>query len=294
MDVKPLLEDLNAALIAFEQDDYQNMNIFANRIMSDAAILPDNKFLIFGFLLKDLAIEMMQLAAMKEPSAIATAKAHASMFVSKVKEHCARDGFAEDEIWDQFVVLSENIRKFHLTPAEEKAYTNNEDFTHEIARRLLDYLQKERGSLLDRKNLFLKGILNELGRTYRVHGARKTEIFLLSLLSALDRFYDYVFYECESPDGSVTQEKIKEIVFPHIDQILQVFVTDSDKTAKVDGLLCELIIKWRLAFIRNMELQVQRVLRVPVEKGVRLPEETKKRISEAVTKALEVKEKTKR
>ena len=286
----PLQEDLRAALLALEEDDYENMNIFANRVMSDATITSDNRFLLIGFFLKDVAIEMMELTSEKKATALATAKAHVNMFAAKMKEHTTTKDFAPDELWKEYVALSDALRKFHFTPFEEKAYNDHKDFTHKTALWLLELLTKDRDALLARKNLFLKGILNELGRTYRVHGADKSEIMLLSLLTAFDRFHDYVVIECEAPDGSLHEDKMKERIFPYVDQISEAIHSADD--TKVSSLLCDLIVKWRLAFIRYME--IQRVVRVPVEKGVQIPEETKKKISEAVTKALEVKEKSKK
>jgi len=286
---KSLLEDLNVTALALEQDDYDNMNIFANRIMSDATIVSDNKLLLIGFFLKDVATEMMELTATKKASALATAKTHASAFVSKMKELAKQKDFEEKEMWKAYVDFSDDIRKFHLMPAEEKSYADDTGFTREVATWLLKRLHEEQDNLLERKNQFLKGILNELGRTYRVHGAEEREIVLLSLLTALDRFYDYVRFACEAPDGSLDAEKIKERLFPYIDRTLQAMETV--ETTKIDALLCELVVKWREAFIRYMD--IRRIVRVPVEKGVQLPEETKKRITEAVTKALDVKERTK-
>jgi hypothetical protein len=283
------LEDINAAVFALEQDDYENMNIFANRLMSNATIESDNKFLLIGFFLKDVAAEMMELGAAKVPTALATAKARMTMFVSKMKEHANRKDFAENEIWDEYVKHSDAVRKFHFTPAEEKSYSDHKDFTRMVGSWVIERLRSDRNVLLEPKNLFLKGLSNELARCYRMHGAARREIVLLCLLTAIDRFYDYVLVECEGPNGSLNQDKVKEGVFPYLDQICD--VVENEDLSKTDSLLTQLIINWRLAFVRYMERV--RVVRATVEKGVQLPEQMKKKIGEAVTKALDVKEKTK-
>lgn len=280
------LEDIDASLLALEQDDYVMANILANRLMSNATILSDQKFLLIGFFLKDVAQEMIEFEAAKTPTALATAKAHMTMFATKMKEQATRKDFAQDEIWKEYVVLSDAIRKFHFTAAEEKSYSDHKDFTKSMGTWVLKMLLSDRNVLLAPKNQFLKGLSNELGRSYRMHGAERRELVLLSLLIALDRYYDYVVLECEAPDGSLNQDKIKEMVFPYVDQIPQAV----EDVGKADGLISELIVKWRLAFVHYME---RRLVRATVEKGVQLPEEMKKKIGDAVTKALEVKEKTK-
>jgi hypothetical protein len=285
----PLLEDINAAMFALEQDDYQNMNIFANRVMSNATIESDNKFLLIGFFLKDVAVEMTELGAAKVPTALATAKARMTMFASKMKEHANRKDFAEDEIWKEYVNHSDAVRKFHFTVAEEKSYSDHKDFTRKVGSWVIEMLKNDRNVLLEPKNLFLKGLSNELARSYRMHGADRREIVLLSLLTAIDRFYDYVLLELEGPDGSLNQDRVKADVFPYLDQICQ--VVEAEDLSKTDNLMAQLIIQWRLRFVRYMERV--RVVRATVEKGVQLPEEMKKKIGEAVTKALDVKEKTK-
>lgn len=289
---KALRQDLNAIVLALEEDDYENTNVFSNRLMSDAAILNDHKHLLIGFFSKDVAAEMMELTAMKQATALATAKAHARIFLSKMEYHADKESFAEEEIWNEYVVLSDKLRKYHLTPHEQKAYADDKEFTHEIAAWLLQYLRREQNLLLESKSQLLKGMLNELGRAYRVFGAEKSEIIFLSLLTALDRVFDYVRFAYQSPDGSINSETAKSEILPYLERILDIMQGKSVEITKVDVLLSELIIKWREAFINYLE--APRLVRVAVEKGVQLPEETKKRITEAVTKALEVKQKAKK
>jgi hypothetical protein len=287
-----LLQDLNAIILAFEGDDYENTNIFANRLMSDAAILGDRKHLLIGFFSKDVAAEMMELTATKKATALATAKAHATMFLSKMNDHAKKQAFDEEGIWNEYVILSDRLRKFHLTPHEEKAYSDDKKFTHEVATWLRQYLMEKQNLLFERKSRLLKGVLNELGRVYRVFGAEKPEVIFLSLVTALDRVCDYVRFAYRSPDGSIGSEVAKSEILPYPARISALMQGQPIDVAAVDLLLSELIVKWREAFINYLE--VPHVVRVPVEKGVQLPEETKKRIAEAVTKALEVKQKAKK
>ncbi len=289
---RALQEDLKAIILALEGDDFENTNIFANRLMSDAAILNDHKHLLIGFFSKDVAAEMMELTAMKPATALATAKAHATMFLSKMKDHANKEGFAEDEIWKEYVKLSDNLRKFHLTPHEEKAYAENKEFTRKVADWLLEYLRKEQKRLLEPRSQLLKGILNELGRTCRVHGAEEQEIIFFSLLMAFDRVYDYVRFAHQTADDSIDSESAKRELTPYLDRIFDVMKAQPIEIVKIDELLSELIIRWREAFVNYLE--VPHLVKVPVQKGIELPEETRKRIAEAVTKALEVKQKAKK
>jgi hypothetical protein len=287
-----LQQDLKAIVLALGEDDFENTNIFANRLMSDATILNDHKHLLIGFFSKDVAAEMMELAAMKQATALATAKAHVTMFLSRMEQLANKEDFAQQEIWDEYVVVADKLRRYHLTQHEQKAYADNKEFTHKIAAWLLQHLRREQNLLLKNRSQLLKGILNELSRTYRVFGAEKPEIVLLSLLTALDRVCDYVRFASQFPDESIKSESAKSAILPYVERILDIMQAEPVDINKVDVLLSELIIKWREAFINYLELPP--VVAVPVEKGVKLPEETKKRITEAVTKALEAKQKAKK
>lgn len=286
----PLLEDLKALHLACEQDDYENMNIFANRVMSNAIVEDNGKFLVIGFLLKDAAIEMMELTARKQASALATAKALVMKFVEKMDQLARSEDFKEDEIWSEYVDLSERIRKFHLLPIEEKSYSDHHEFTRKVTEWILEHVEKNREILLESRNQLLTGALNELGRVYRIHGADKREIIILSLFTALDRVYDYARF-ASVRGADLDAERVQEATFPYLDRIIAIARTEP-RIEDVDALLCELVTKWREAFIRYMELRPRPG--IAVEKGIQLPEETKKRITEAVTKALEAKEKAKK
>jgi hypothetical protein len=289
---RALQQDLKAIILALDEDDFENTNIFANRLMSDATIVGDKKHLLIGFFSKDVAAEMMELRAMKKATALATAKAHAAMFLSKMNDYSKMQAFEEQEIWNEYVVLSDKLRKFHLTSNEEKAYDDDKEFTHKIAAWLQEHLRKERDVLVESKGQLLKGTLSELGRAYRLFGAEKPEIILLSLLMALDRVSDYVRFAHQSPDGIINSENAKAELHPYLDRILEIMQAKSMEITKVNELLSELIVKWREAFINYLD--VPHFVKVPVEKGVQLPEETKKKITEAVTKALEVRQKAKK
>ena len=53
--LKAVSQDIKAAIMAFEQEDYDLMTIFANRIMSDALFVDDRKLALHGFFLRHIA-----------------------------------------------------------------------------------------------------------------------------------------------------------------------------------------------------------------------------------------------
>jgi hypothetical protein len=282
----PLQADFKAIQRSCADDDFDNMNVFANRLMSNAVIESDRKFLLIGFFLKDSAIEMLQLRAATKNSAVSTAKTLVLGFVQKLDDLSRQRDFDEEAMWDEYVGMSDRMRAFHLLPVEEKAYSANKEFTKKVANWMLSYLKTNQAVLLEPKNRLLKGCLNEIIRVYRVHGAAKREIIIWSLLTALDRFYDYVRFT-SLKGAELDTKKIQDVVFPYVEKICN-FVSHEIQIKDVDDILCELITRWRQAFVNYMELR--EIAGITVERGVQLPEETKAKITEAITRSLEPKE----
>jgi hypothetical protein len=282
----PMQEDLKSVQRSCEADDFENMNVFANRMMSNAVIESDRKFMLIGFLLKDSAIEMLQLRGAAKDGAISTAKSLVTRFAQNLDDLSRRADFDEEAMWNEYVDLSERIRRFHLLPVEEKAYSANREFTRKVANWMLDHLTSNQELLLEPKSRLLKGCLNEIGRAYRVHGADRREIVIFSLLTALDRVYSYARF-AYLKGTELDTRRMQDTIFPYLDRISKV-VSGEIQAKTVDDILCELIAKWREAFVNYMELR--EVSGMAVERGVQLPEETKKKITEAITSSLEPKE----
>ena len=281
-------QDIAAAIRALDKDDFENMNIFANRAMANAIFGPDKNILLLGFFLKDVALELMNLrAAKKKPTAVTTAKVLASSFVDKLKVLAQKKDFQEAEAWALYLDFSNKIRKYTMMEIEEQVYKDSTEFMRVATNWIIQHLDKNRDVLLEPSNQFLTGILNELGRIYKIHGVDLRELYVLCLLIALDRVYDYVEMESRMSDGRLDEKKIRDRVFPFIDRIVTIFKDEKREpaAAEVDEVLYELIYKWREAFIHYMEVRPAPGL--VAERGVQLPEETRKKISEAISKALE-------
>jgi hypothetical protein len=279
---KVIGEDLKAALGAFRDDDFGNVNVFANRIMSNAIFGENQKIFLPGFFLKDVAFTFGLLKARKTPMPFATAKAHGFSYVENLGKSLT--SLDEEQLWKDFHEFNDKIRKFEMTTWEEKSYSDNPKFTNESFRWLLSYLNSHKEILSDPRNFLLKGIINETVRIYRVHSATLNDTVLLCLMIALDRNYDYMCKVWDRPDARIIDErKLKELILPSIDQI----VAMGNKELKIneaDALLWNLVKTWRELFIQFGELLPPGVA---LQKGIELPEDLKKKLTESITKTLE-------
>jgi len=276
-------EDIKAATKAFEENDFDNMNIFANRAMANAIMGPTPKYVLHGFFLKDVSM-IYRILNLRKIEAFETAKAHGRDYIKSLPTY--RD-FDERKAWEDFYRFNNKIRKFMMDKYEENTYNENLRFSDDALQWMMQYLLNNDQTLLNPNNRLLRGLLNEIARIFRVHGGSLRMDIAASLIEALDRCYDYINVYKESKSNRF-EEKVKEEIIPYLKRIANVVLTPkSDEEidiSAVDTILWELVKKWREFFIQYMELPRAEI---PVERAVRIPEEAKKKISESLTKALE-------
>lgn len=277
---KVILEDLTAAIEAFKKDSFYHVNVFANRIMSDATFT-DSKFFLTGFFLKDLATTFGKLKTEEKATSYSTAKSHGFKFAELLKDSLS--SFDEEKLWKEYQKFYNTIRKFEMDEFEEKSYSDNKDFAKETFSWLFEYIKTNKEILVDPQNLLFKGVYSEMERIFRVHSANLPEIVLMSLIQALSRYYDYFRRIHLKPDGHIDEEKVKTEIFPLVEQIEKACYPKLDFSA-VNSTLWALVKGWRCFFMQRMELLP---LTVRYQKGIEMPTELKEKLSETMTKILE-------
>jgi hypothetical protein len=281
---KAIAEDFKVTFEAFKNDSFDRMNIYSNRMMSNAIFGNDPKIFLPGFFLKDVAFTYGVLKARESPTAFSTAKAHGMVFVENLGKLLS--SLDEEKLWKEFHDFNDKTRKFDLDDLEEKSYSDNVDFTKMSFSWLLAFLSSNRDLLLDPHNFLLKGIISEMVRIYKVHSGSLSETILIYLIEALDRNYDYICRISGRPDVRfINEEKVKKETLPFIDKIAKVY-TPEPKVSEADSILWELVKSWREMFIRYLELPPPGYA---FQRGIELPEELKKKLAEGITKALEKK-----
>ncbi|MDH5461166.1 MAG: hypothetical protein OEZ29_01630 [Candidatus Bathyarchaeota archaeon] len=283
---RAIKEDVKAALEAFKNDSFGAMNTLSNRIMANAIFDSDKKLILPGFFLKDVAFVFGTLKIREKATAFSTAKSYGFKYVKEI-DKLVTDPIDDDKLWKGFHDFHRNIRKFQMSDFEEASYSENIEFTKKAFNWLLDYMDKEKNVLFEANNLFLDGIINEMSRILRVHSGELTDIFALSLIRALERYYDYFRRKYTIPSKGVDQKRVINEIFPFIGKIRSIY-TEKKGASEVGEILWELVKGWREFFIQYMELPTARLrLEKEVERGIELPAEVKKKLTESVTKTLE-------
>jgi len=277
-------QDIKTALIAFEDDNFDDMNIFANRSMANAIFGNHKKLILPGFFLKDIAIIYRDLKSRKEPTAFSTAKAVCSKYIKLLEEHIEDFSFDEKQLWEEFFKLFIDLREFRMNKYEYETHFEDLIFSRDAVKWLIEFLGNNREVLLELHSLLLRGIINEMDRIIRVHSGDLIEIYALSLITALDRFYAYFRIAYVAEEG-IDKETLKKTLFSYIEKIQSLLTGSEVQVSDVMIVLWDLVKDWREFFIRYMESLAPRP--VKVDKEIEISEETKKILTEGVTKALE-------
>jgi len=277
VDIYQVIEqDVKAAYSAFKNDDFTNMNIFANRIMANALLDKDPRLTLVGFFLKEIARIYGPIKARKGLSTFSTAKSLGDTYINSIN---LKADIAE--LWMQYHQFRNRIKEHRQDEYEKESYKENIEFTHLVFRWLIEKLSEERNMLFNPKNLFLRGILNEMDRIIRVHGVDLVDLYAWSLTKALQLYYNYMDYFSENE----RREVVEKSVFQYIDDINETMSKSKVAPQEVALLLQRIIADWRMQYIHFMERP--RLVSIERQEGVPITEETKKKISETVAKALE-------
>jgi len=274
--------DFTAAKAAFDSGDFQQMNIYSNRLMGNVLFGGPKLYVLPGFFMKNLALEFIRIGG--ESTIGQSLRPKADVFVSKLK-----DAFKEDidlaAVWKSYFDYNEGSRKLHMSEVERIMYKDNIAFTGEAIDHLLKEFLFDGSSLFLEGNLLLKGILIEADRLVRNHGVDETHAIMLCLLIALDRFYDYARTACTSPREGLNSEVLKGVLAPFVDRIRGFHEVKSEPPfSAATEILCDIVLEWRRYFIRYMELGKPSVAE---ESKVKLPIEARKKIGETIAQALQ-------
>ncbi len=283
---RAVLQDLDAAIAAFAKDRFDMMNIFANRLMANVVFGATPLLALAGFFAKDIAFTYGVLKRQGGDVAFSTAKSIGVAYLETLKSaiHCETPD--EDKLWRNYHDLRSKLRGFALSEFETGAYTDDEEFAKDSVGWLLKYLDGHKETLLNPNNVLLKGIPNEIDRVFRVHGGSLVVTYAVSLLVALDRYYQYLVLSFSSEGPPQAKSGIREVLFPLVDTITSLLLSDERiDSHRVDTLLWDLVKGWREFFIQFMDVQTRPGM--VVERGIELPEDAKRDLAQALTGALE-------
>lgn len=277
-----LKEDFGAAKAAFDNSDFHNLNICANRLMANVVFGDegDEKYMVPGYFLRIVATEFL---AIKDETVATTARQPAEHFIATI-ERAFTEELDLTTIWNGFFDYSDARRKLFVTPVERKIYKSNPSFT---ARGMLYLTNKFFNDpfLSSKDSILLRALLTEADRLIRNHAAEHKELVLYSLMRALDwldRYLPMAFADAEK-SGSI--ESVKGDILPYVER-MQVWYSGSEDLPyhNATKILCDLLLCWRNYFFRYMDRTKPSS---DEERRVELPGQVRQRIGDTIAQALQ-------
>ncbi len=288
LSLEMLTKNIEVATLSFRTDDFQTMNIIGNRIMSDSVFGETMDFSLFGFFIKQTALNYLNLRPVLSDPDFLDAKLVGEKYLDTLSS--TSRVIDKVQLWADFHESNIQIIQYSASDADKKIkeiYGDNPQITENVRHWLIELLSNEREILVNAKNNFIKGITNELQRVGLSYGYQVGETIIFSCLTALDRYYEYLMFSHTTENGEIDTETVNTIVFPYIDKIKQISSSSKMNYDDVTIFLSQLIKAWRECFIYYSELP-----RKVIEKPIELTKESKKKLSEVVSKALQKEIKT--
>lgn len=271
---KVVNEDVEAILSAFESDDFHLMNIFSNRLISDAVFSNNEASFIPGFFFKNVALTFQRLKYQKSDT-ISTAKSISRPILGDMKDLLKKGETEWGIYWAKYLEYHLRVKRFELNDIEVSIYSDNLEYTDLVFKWMIKFLEENMDLLKNDNNQLFSGILNEMDRVMRCHSGKIDHIVYSTLLRVLDNLYIYMLYV-----GDPETNKINE----YLDRYINEFKTESIDYNSTHKLLKDCLIEWRKYYIRYMDIAIQRR---QIQRGFKLPEEVEEKLTDSISKTLE-------
>ncbi len=276
-------KNIEVATLSFKTEEFQFMNILGNRIMSDSLFGNVKDFALFGFFVKQMALNYLNLKPRISESDFLDAKLVGEKYLETLSSVSKYADISKS--WADYHEFNIQIMQYSASDINKnikEIYGDNSNITENVRHWLMDFLVHDREILFERNNNFIKGIINEFQRVGLAYGYQVRDTIIFACLVALDRYYEYFIFKHTTENGLVDEEIVKTTLFPYLDEIKEFSSSSEVDYKEVTDLLWQLIKSWRECFIYYTELPYK-----TIQKPIELSKESKEKLSEAVSKALQ-------
>ncbi len=191
---------------------------------------------------------------------------------------------------DNPLVPWEALAKFHgsfwsdLRPKiEGESYSDNSEFVDEVIGWSLEVVRKSWQLLAKPAGSPLQGVVNEVSRVTKAHGANAHQLATFGLLQALTWYSDYASWQSRKQDDTLDSEAFVAILGPFVESVLDVVEKPSGEKQyeEVAKTAFNILRAWRTDFALYYDLYVQQQLgerqRIQLVPAPRRPERPPKR-----------------
>ena len=272
-------QNIKVAIEALERNNFDLINIIGNRIATDAMIMDMNNFIIIGFFLKEVSVDLKRA---EHSDNLMRCKDAGRKFIGRLLSLIEDNKVKGREFWEAYFDYKKGVRRYMISDIEASIYKENQDFTRKAREVLLEHLSENVDLLTQRNNKLTEGIVSEMTRVINTYGFNPEDLIFYLLMRVFDSYYNYFIYDYLWRDARGKEEKRSELR-SHIDNICRLFSAECidiyEESVKIIGKLGE---KWRKYFINFGEIKA-----LMYEKGIELPPEAKRKIEEVIIEGLE-------
>ena len=286
-------QDIKAGKKALEKDDFENVNVAANRMMMNAFLLGGSQLGLAGFMIRDIVIPVLALKQSTRSGSVSSAKAPLQLLLGKIGDTIASPEEKKPDLWDSYYVSLKSLRLHLLDEHESDAFaTERTDFTHEAFMALIKYFEKYSGELVKPNSHLIKSMYLEINRFYQLYGISKEDVQRRAPFILLTWIDDYL--AAISNDEKEFAAAVAEVQLPLVKRTVDICGKEQINLDEIMLLTWDMVAEWRDLYMKHSELlraarqfSRQQLTSKGAEPSFQIPEETKEKMASLVTKGIE-------
>ncbi len=259
--IKILQQDINVCVDLFDKNNFQLINIIANRYLENCLIFNEYQLCLPGVFIKDMVNDYFGVINNPDKSTrINSAKVVGEKLLSRIQDFFK--DLNEEILWNDFYKYNLSINEF-LRDDKDTHYLKNPQFSSKSFIFLLDYIENHENYLYIINNKFLEGILSIMVRVIRNHYFNLHELMIYIYIKHLGYLYQYCYYE-NFRNKQLYMEELKKDLSNYLKYInslkekKDIDITDFNKK------LWNIVKKWREMYIFYKGLPIERDVLIPV------------------------------
>ncbi|MCX6651182.1 MAG: hypothetical protein NT131_05965 [Methanomassiliicoccales archaeon] len=255
-----ILDHINSARKFAEDGNYYRITIQANRILSDAALFGENKeYVTIGLVLR---LASMELEAGKNPeseSLLLPQKNSITKFIDEIRKLLESDLKSErissNALWNQYSTFFNEFWRLSRSYIDGKPYQSRTEFVDYAVKWSFEKIVEWYSLESEPRGDPFKGIVNEINRIIRSHGANSRQLAMCSAVNTISWLSDYIIWSKIKQDNTVDKDDVKIEIEKYIQKYTSLFeLQETDFYNKIDEYSYVLMKEWRECFIKYYDL----------------------------------------
>jgi hypothetical protein len=249
-DSNSFIQDIQVMKRALKKENFQNVNMQCNRIMSNSYLLNKKRFILPAFILRDLNMLITSLRESRSSRPLVSAAATLGQLIRRLEQLRVEQDFDITLLWESYCSSLKTLRVQLLDDNELEVYDNeNTEMTKSGFVSLIDFLNKNKDQLLNRKSPMVDTTIVEMTRLYTCYGIRDEDVPLRAVMIGLGLVDDYI--ENLAKDEDEFESITRNTIFPFLSNLVEMKDMESMKRFETGTLvLSDIVMLWRESYLK--------------------------------------------